>query len=124
MIVVANGLVTKYEKRPKSDSNSPGAIDVTGTRSAASITQATGVGWAGSKRSRSLPEPSNSVPVDESYASGVPGGVRVDDMAEPSSVIRVTNPTGRHWDGTFPLKPGRSTEPACPIRDADDAGRL
>src|SRR5580700_10330251 len=75
-----------------------------------------GVACVGSKRSRSLPEVRSNVPVVESYARGVPGGVRLDDMAEPSSVMRATKPTGTHADGTAPSNPGKSTEPACPAR--------
>src|ERR1700686_5426684 len=108
-VVDGNGLIPKYRKRPNIDRSSPGAITVTGLRSAASSIQAIGVGCEGSKRIRSFPAASSSVPFVESYAKGVPGGVRLAVVAEPSSVIRVTKPTGRHGDGTAPSKPGKST---------------
>src|SRR5580704_3056747 len=89
----ADGLVPKYRKSPNMDRSSPGAIAVTGLRSAESRIQAIGVGCEGSKRIRLLPEASSSVPLVGSYARGVPGGVRLADMAEPSSAIAVTKPS-------------------------------
>ena len=76
---------------PKMDSNSPGAIEVTGCESAASRMQVMGVGGAaGSKLMRSAPVHASSMPVAGSYASTLPGTMRAAVITDPSMLRRVS----------------------------------